>query len=81
MIDANDPLARYLLSRSHFSRLQDRVKPSAFMPPSDLKLSVFRIAGLAEREVWSIGQRYVADPQAKKVYGRADVLVSHVCHG
>jgi len=73
-----DPLARYILSKRHFSRQNNRVKGAAFMPPENLRLSVFRIKGLNEDDMWAIGEAYVAKPSKKTLYGRGDVTVSAV---
>jgi hypothetical protein len=43
------------------------------MPPSDGKLSVFAIAGLAEEAVWLLGHTYVAAPTGKTLHARADI--------
>jgi len=76
--DSTDPLARYLTSRGHFSARENRVKSTAFLPPPDLKLSVFQIAGLSENEIWNIGEECVSKPQGRTLYGRADLFVSIV---
>ena len=73
-------LSRYLLSRSLFSPQKKRVKSSAFLPPPDLKLSVFRVNGLTKKEIWELGEREVVQKQStsKTLYGRADVKASKV---
>lgn len=48
----------------------------AFMPHKRA-LSVFRIWGLSEQEVWEIG-RDIADPQGKTLYGRGEVTAQTV---
>jgi hypothetical protein len=53
------------------------------MPPPDLRLSVFRIRGLEEQEVWTMGRQHVLEPAVGRqpnatLYGRAAVLVSAV---
>lgn len=78
-LDKGEPLTRFLLSRSLFSRAKGRVKHNAFMPPADLRLSVFRTYDLDEPDIWDLGQRCVATVQPEKgLHGRADVLVSVV---
>jgi len=54
-ITPDEQLARYLLSRSQFSRQKRTVKSGAFMPGPSGELSVFRIRGLAVEQVWSVG--------------------------
>ena len=43
-----------------------------FMPPKDLRLSVYEIAGLADVDIWALGTTYVAAPQGKALMARAD---------
>ncbi len=69
--------ARFLISSRFFSRGSNRVKADAFIPHPFLELSVFRTHGLAEAEVWSIGDS-VARPQGRTLYGRAEVLAEAV---
>lgn len=71
-VDPNEPLARYLLSRSHFSVQKRLVKSSAFMPSPTGELSVFRVRDLAEKEVWALGNQHVAVPQQRTLYGQAN---------
>lgn len=80
VVDPGESLGRYLPEESYFSRRDNAVKPRAFMPPSDLKLSVFRTDGLSEEQIWEIGEKRViqAMSQAKTLYGRADIKVASV---
>ena len=48
------------------------------MPISDGELSVFRIQGLLEDDVWETGKIYVSEPQGKTLYARGDVMASVV---
>jgi len=48
------------------------------MPPGDLKLSVFQTKNLSEKNIWDIGERHVAQPRKKTLYGRGDVTVASV---
>ena len=75
-VDEHEPLSRYLTSRSWFSRENDRVKNGAFMPPQDLKLSVFRTQGLSDSRIWELGEEEVIKkaPTPKTLYGRADIV-------
>jgi len=71
-------LGRFLTSRTHFSNSD--VKPAAFSPPPDLKLSVVRIDSLTLREIWNIGQTQVIDklPPGRTLYGMGKLKVSDV---
>lgn len=81
IVNPNESLARYLNEkRGYFSTDRNSVLPRAFMPPPNLRLSVFRIDGLKLDEVWEIGQKEVIDvlPQPKTLYGMADIKASKV---
>lgn len=75
-IDDNESLGRYLLSRRHFSSQKNIVKPSAFMPPPNLHVSIFRIKGLDENAIWNIGENEVIKKTqpTKTLYGRAEII-------
>jgi len=65
-----------LTSKNHFSTERNEVKQAAFLPPPDLKLSVFDIMHLSELHIWAIGKKYVCEPQGKTLYGRGQFPVS-----
>lgn len=75
--DPSEPLARYLTSSNHFSRIKNRVKPGAFLPPSNLRFSVFRIRNFSESKIWQVGIRYVTKSR-KTLHGRAELGVQAV---
>jgi len=60
-ISPQEDLTRYLLSSNQFSPSNKRVKSSAFLPPQNLKLSVFRIKDLSNVNIWKIGTDKVAN--------------------
>ncbi len=72
MVIENEPLTRFIFSRSHFSAEQKRAKHQAFLPPADLKLSVFRIENLSAEEIWKIGGR-VESGRTEHLHARADL--------
>lgn len=76
----DEPLARYLTSSNHFSREKNIVKPTAFMPPPDLRLSVFRINELDENSIWAIAIDNIMRNKNSEtsLYGRAEILSSNV---
>lgn len=81
IVNPNESLARYLTQKKgYFSTDRISVLPGAFMPPPNLRLSVFRIDGLKLDEVWEIGQKEVIDvlPQPKTLYGMADIKASKI---
>ena len=70
-----EELARYLLSRSHFSTENQRVKPHAFLPePRSMETSVFRIRELTADQIWDLGRRLVAAPRGKELRARAEII-------
>jgi len=79
VVNPKEPLSRYLMSRRHFWREKKAVKPVAFLPRDDnLRLSVFRIDGLTEGEIWEIGEEVVARPAHRNLHGRGDITASIV---
>ena len=76
-IDRNDPLARFIFSRRHFSPSKKVVKAPAFIPGSDLQTSVFRIHELREREIRDIGEnvgRTQNPPRSPRARGEIKVV-------
>jgi hypothetical protein len=74
-VNSQEFLARYITSKSWYSRVKNRVKPRAFMPPIDRKLSVFRTDNLSEPEIWKIGLKNVIEKIVRptNLHGRADI--------
>jgi hypothetical protein len=61
-------LTRYIFQASHFSRVNQRVKPGAFLPqPPDLKISSVWIDQLGDGEIWDIGDLLGAKRNAKPI--------------
>lgn len=73
-VEAEEILARFLYSRNHYRSSDNTVKYSAFIPPEDRCLSVFRTSGLHENDVWSIGDSLRVQPSL----GRADITALSV---
>src|SRR5262249_13310164 len=80
LTDQNDVLARFLFQKSHFKRTENRATPEAFMPPTDLKLSVYLTTGVPETEIWSLGRAVLVEHPKPRLYGRADVSVEAIHH-
>ena len=79
IIDPNERLSRFVLSRSNFRPSDQTVKAKAFVPPTKNKrLSVYRTSTLSEDEIWSVGDEFVAQPGGRTLYGRADLLAQDV---
>lgn len=79
-INSQEVIARYITSKSGYSRQKDIVKPQAFMPPPILKLSVFRIDNISEPEIWKIGIKKVINKMNKptNLHGRADIQALNI---
>lgn len=78
IIDSNERLSRFVMSRNEFRSSDQTVKAKAFIPPRNKRLSVYRTSTLSEEEIWSIGNELVAEPRGKTLYGRADLLAQDV---
>ena len=74
-VDPNEMLSRYIFDRSHYRTSDYSVKYTAFMPPDNLCLSVFRTSGLSESEVWFIGKN-VGRERNKTLHGRAEIITA-----
>jgi len=71
--------SRYLLQSGHYTASTGRVKPRAFHPAArDHKTSVFRVRELTDRQIWSLGDRYVASPLGKELRARAELSVAQI---
>jgi hypothetical protein len=74
-VGASEPLARYLINRNSYSPAMQSVKPAAFLPPPDNRLSVFRIDGLNTEDVCQIGQQKVVSKMTgRTLHGFADIV-------
>ena len=79
----DDPISHFLTHKSQFSRQNQRVKVSAFLPRKNsnaserFETSVFVIRSLAERRIWQVGEAFVAKKNST-IYGRADFNASSV---
>lgn len=77
LINPAEDLTKYIFNKSQFSSSNKRVKYSVFIPPSNRRLSVFRVVGLSENEVWEIGNA-VGTERELTLLARADFKVSSV---
>lgn len=82
-LSPTDWLARFIFNRNHYSPDKRVVKYGAFLPhrnaeTSVLEVSVFRITGLPEVEIWSVGELEVAEKSGRTLRARADISVATV---
>lgn len=75
-VHPNENLTRFILSRRHFSQQQLRVKAEAFMPYEG-EVSVFRVDGLGNPEIWAIGSE-TAKLRPRTLYARGDIYARSV---
>ena len=71
-VETDEPLTRFLTSKSHYARSKRLVKQGAFLP-KDGEPSVFRVAELPDRVVWRIGYLAIEKRYNKTVHGRGDL--------
>lgn len=74
-VEQAETLARYIYSKSYYRPSDNTVRHSAFMPPKNRRLSVFRIFGLRENEIWELGDNLRND---QPLLGRADIKAGSV---
>lgn len=58
--DQGENLCRFLTDKDHYSSAKHIVRPTAFFPPRNNRLSVYWITDCPEAEVWAIGDEHVA---------------------
>lgn len=79
-LDLEECLSRFIVQKSHFSRMNQRVKVQAFKPTNptperpERQLSVYRTDNCPEDEIWSIADEYVTKllPNKKPVLARGE---------
>jgi hypothetical protein len=71
-------IARYILSKRHFSVDNRIVKYGAYLPAPNGETSVYRITSLSEKEIWDIGSDYVAKPRNQNLYARGDTKAATI---
>lgn len=70
-------VTHFIFSERHFHKSTGRPHLNAFMPPRSRQLSVVHSTGLAEREIWQVGQLTIgSSPGRTEIRARADVPVA-----
>jgi hypothetical protein len=64
-------LSRFIFNKKHFSKAKGVPKPEAFLPPPNLKMSASGIDGLADGQIWQIGDE-AGKSRNKPAFARAD---------
>lgn len=78
-----ESLSRFIFSKRHYGIEENRVKFGAFVPlrnpqTSVLEVSVFRISGLSDEQIWSMGESEVAQRSGRTLNARGDLTVASV---
>lgn len=74
-VDPLETVSRFLLGGD--IRPAGAVKYTAFIPPPNLRLSVFRVYELSEQQIWALATEKV-EPTRGPVIGRGDVSVAQI---
>ena len=78
-IGEDERITRYILDRKgKFSRESVTVSYKAFLPAPDGDTSVFRTSAMSDEDVWLVGRDFVAGPQDRTVYARADISAASI---
>jgi hypothetical protein len=73
-VDAAEIFSRYIFSKNQYRASDKTVRHSAFMPPPDKRLSVFRTSGMGEHAIWALGESL----RLQTLKGRADIRAAAV---
>ncbi len=75
-ISPNDRLSRFIRSKKRIAISKYRVKPGAFLPPPNKKLSVFHTEHINRIQIWQLADKHIS--LEKKVEFRADITSKKV---
>lgn len=76
---SGERVSRFLTHKNQYSTQKQIVRPSAFFPPRDFRLSAYWTTSLSEARVWGLGNRFVA-PHRGPIHGRGDVNSLVICN-
>jgi len=73
-------ISRFIFEKKHFNASEKRIKYAAFMPPKNLKASVYRTSTLSNNQVWEIGREYVEKNRndGKLIEARGTIPVARI---
>lgn len=77
-LDLSEILSRFISQTNWFSSSENRAKYAAYIPNRNGETSVFRTSGIANDEIWDIGDREVSIKRGKPILGRADIRTNNV---
>lgn len=76
VIGVSETVSRFLL-KDDLRPDKKTIKHTAFMPPSHLRHSVFRVSGLSDQQIWVLAVEKV-EPARGPVVGRGDLEVAQI---
>lgn len=77
-VSPSEWVARFIMQKSYFRSSDRTARHNAFMPNRNGETSVYRTIDLSEKEIYEIGQIYVAEPLGKRLFGHAEIVVSTI---
>lgn len=78
-VEDSEATTRFAFEKGYFRSADNTAKPKAFEPNPDGEVSVFRVDGLGEVEVWTLGDSAgQMRPQPKAAIARLDLLASAI---
>ena len=78
VVSAEENITRFINQKAYFRSDDVTVRHNAFMPNRDGEVSVYRITGIDDSEIYAIGTEYFAEITGKPLMGRADIIVSEI---
>ena len=75
-LENDEPLGRFIVYSKWISNFDQTIKYHAFLPATDLNLSVYRTKNLDEESIWRLAQDNVisAMREMRTLYGRAEII-------
>ena len=76
-VSAQEPISRFLFSKSQFTESTARISSNVFLPPKNsIHRSVYRTINYSEEKIWWLADNYVAS--TKPVLARANIIAKHI---
>lgn len=74
----NEPIARFIYSKHHFSIEKRTINTAAFDPKPHAELSVFRTRRLSQLQIWDLAEKHISPLRTPRLKARGDLSVSNV---
>ncbi|HNV88904.1 MAG TPA: hypothetical protein PKL53_08085 [Methylotenera sp.] len=72
VVNSDEIISRFYFNKKNF-RSDNSVRHNEFMPPKNGRMSVYRVSGLVDKEIWEIGKIYVEPERGSPIVGRGDL--------